>query len=78
MALSSGLFHRAGLAVVQADRHQLSTVVPLVGRLRQIQALETLQAHEHRALGLGECRGQRCLAHARVAFQQQGPLQLAR
>ncbi len=54
---------------MQADGHQLAAVVPFVGGLCHVEALETLQPHQHRTFGLRQRVGQRGFADTGIAFK---------
>jgi hypothetical protein len=72
-----GFAHAVRLTLMQTYGHELTPVVPLVGGLRHVQTLEALQPHQLGAKRFGQRGGQRRLAHARVAFEQQRALQFA-
>jgi hypothetical protein len=62
----------------QANMQQLSTHVPLVGRLRHIQALIALQPNQGRVHALRQHLGQLGLADAGLALQKERSTQLHR
>ncbi len=66
-----------GIRLVQPDREQLATVVPLVGGLRQVQALVALKPYQAPVHRRGQRRRKRRLADTRIALEQQRALQLA-
>ena len=57
---------------------QLAPVVPLIGRLRQVQPFMALQPHQPTVTGTRHGQRQGGLAHTSVALQQERPLQLTR
>src|SRR5690242_1953683 len=60
----------------QADVEELARVVPLVNRVREVDALITLETDEARAQHIGHDLGGFGLAHACLAFDEERLLQL--
>src|SRR5690606_34325149 len=55
----------------RAQVQQLAREVPLVQRLRGVDALVALQPHQRQPQALGQCDGQRGLARARFPLAEQ-------
>ena len=66
---------RLAACLLGSEVEQLAGVVPLVHGLRRVDALVALQAHQLPAGPVGEDLRQLGLPDARLAFEQQGPLQ---
>jgi len=65
------LLERLAARLGEPDPQQLPRVVPLVERLRGVDALEALQAHERRVEQLGQRLRRLRLADAGLALEQQ-------
>jgi hypothetical protein len=66
------------LGLGDADCDHLRGIVPLVDRRRYVETLVALQADEAAAQRRGQDLGNLGLAHARFAFEKQGPAHLQR
>src|SRR5205823_14195201 len=60
----------------QADVQQLPRVVPLVDRVSEVDSLVALEPDQARAQHVGHHLGRLGLAHARLAFDEEGLLEL--
>ena len=74
--MSRGQLVAVGLArrLRQPDRHQLTRVIPLVGRGGQVHAVIALQPHQPPVQARRQHFRDFGLAGARLAFQKQRPL----